>query len=75
MTVVLRAEPSCGYGECRSPLEYGGGGGVGAWVDSLVPEHPTLATGSAVEASTGCGRDLTWILEQRVHGDSIAPTW
>lgn len=61
-------------GSGGSPLEYGGGGGVGAWGDSMVPEHPALATGPAVEAGTGSGWDLAWVLEQWVRWDGIAPT-
>lgn len=48
---------------------------MGAWGHSLVPEHPALATGSAVETCAGRGRYLAGVLEQRVHGDGIAPTW
>lgn len=61
--VIQGVEQSCGYGECGSPLEYGGGGGVGAWGDSVVPEHPALATWPAVEAGAGCRWNLTGVLE------------
>ena len=72
---VLQIKLWVSCGECGgSPLEYGGGGGVGAWGDSVVPEHPALATGSAVETCAARGRDLAGVLEQRVRRDGIAST-
>lgn len=57
----MEEQQSC-YEECRSPLEHGVSG-EGAWGDSVVPEHPALATWPAVKASTGRGRNLTGVLE------------